>query len=64
MTEAGIIQWLDTQVAKHKRLRGGVSFVQEVPKLASGKIQRKVLREWAQADARKGVEGGRLPAKL
>jgi 4-coumarate--CoA ligase len=30
---------------------GGVTFVDEVPKLASGKIQRKVMREWSKKDA-------------
>lgn len=38
-------------MAKHKRLVGGVVFVDEVPKLASGKIQRKTMREWAKRDA-------------
>ena len=38
------------KVAKHKHLRGGVKFVDEVPKLASGKIVRKKLREWAEQD--------------
>ena len=38
-------------MAKHKRLVGGVVFVEEVPKLASGKIQRKTMREWAKRDA-------------
>lgn len=30
---------------------GGVVFVDEVPKLASGKIQRKTMRDWAKRDA-------------
>ena len=38
-------------MAKHKHLVGGVTFIDEVPKLASGKIQRKVMREWAKRDA-------------
>jgi acyl-coenzyme A synthetase/AMP-(fatty) acid ligase len=47
----GIQEWIKSRVAKHKWLVGGVTFVDEVPKLASGKIQRKVMREWAKADA-------------
>lgn len=43
--------WLAARVARHKRLAGGVSFVDEVPKLASGKIMRKTMREWARRDA-------------
>ncbi|OAA73415.1 4-coumarate-CoA ligase 2 [Cordyceps fumosorosea ARSEF 2679] len=46
-----IQDWLAPRVAKHKRLAGGVSFVDAVPKLASGKIVRKLLREWSKRDA-------------
>ncbi|EPE06687.1 4-coumarate- ligase [Ophiostoma piceae UAMH 11346] len=46
-----IQKWIVARVAKHKRLTGGVVFVDVVPKLASGKIQRKVMREWAERDA-------------
>ncbi|KAH9214227.1 4-coumarate-CoA ligase [Leptodontidium sp. 2 PMI_412] len=46
-----IQEWIKSRVAKHKYLAGGVTFVDEVPKLASGKIQRKVMREWAKRDA-------------
>jgi acyl-coenzyme A synthetase/AMP-(fatty) acid ligase len=46
-----IEHWIKSQVAKYKYLVGGVVFVREVPKLASGKIQRRVLREWAKKDA-------------
>lgn len=46
-----IQEWIKPRVAKHKHLAGGVTFVDEVPKLASGKIQRKVMREWAKRDA-------------
>lgn len=40
------------KVAKHKRLKGGVEFIREVPKFASGKIVRKIVKEWAKADAK------------
>ncbi|KAK3116454.1 hypothetical protein LTR53_003180 [Teratosphaeriaceae sp. CCFEE 6253] len=66
VTAQGIQQWMKGRVAKHKLLVGGVAFVDEVPKLASGKIQRKVMREWAKRDAA-GVEGsmgGDMRAKL
>ena len=36
------------RVAKHKHFVGGIEFVDEVPKLASGKIIRKLMREWAK----------------
>ena len=40
------------KVAKHKKLSGGVKFVDEIPKLASGKIVRKVMKEWAKRDVK------------
>ena len=42
--------WFQGRVAKHKRLAGGVQIVDEVPRLASGKIKRKVLKDWAKRD--------------
>jgi 4-coumarate--CoA ligase len=42
--EKDICQWVVSKVANHKRLRGGVRFVDEIPKSASGKILRRVLR--------------------
>lgn len=50
-TERDIENWIAERVAKHKRLSGGVVFIDEVPKSPSGKIQRKILREWAKKDA-------------
>ncbi|KEF60905.1 uncharacterized protein A1O9_02469 [Exophiala aquamarina CBS 119918] len=40
------------RVAKHKRLTGGIKFIDEVPKLASGKIVRKLIKEWARNDVK------------
>lgn len=59
VTEKQIQEWMKGKVAKHKQLVGGVKFVDEVPKLASGKIQRKVMREWAKRDALELEQGGR-----
>ncbi|KAJ5128789.1 uncharacterized protein N7443_005903 [Penicillium atrosanguineum] len=50
-SKAQIQDYMKIRVAKHKQLTGGVIFVEEVPRLASGKIQRKVLKEWAKRDA-------------
>jgi 4-coumarate--CoA ligase len=52
--ESKIMKWLEGKVASHKRLRGGVKFVDEVPKSASGKILRRVLKAQAAADEQKG----------
>lgn len=58
--------FMKERVAKHKQLVGGIAFIDEVPKLASGKIQRKLMREWAKRDA-PAIEkemGGSARAKL
>ena len=55
--EKEIIDWLNARVAKHKMLRGGVRFVDEIPKTASGKILRRVLKEGAAVEERQKREG-------
>ncbi|KAI9814868.1 MAG: hypothetical protein M1832_005670 [Thelocarpon impressellum] len=47
-----IARWLQDRVAGHKRLRGGVRFVDEVPKSASGKILRRLLKARAEAEGK------------
>ncbi|KAL8749492.1 MAG: hypothetical protein Q9199_007648 [Rusavskia elegans] len=54
-TEEDIIAWLAAKVANHKRLRGGVRFVDEIPKSPSGKILRRVLKVRAQEEDSKGL---------
>jgi 4-coumarate--CoA ligase len=54
-TEEEIAQWLAQRVAGHKRLRGGVRFVTEIPKTASGKILRRVLKEKVKQEERVGT---------
>jgi acyl-CoA synthetase (AMP-forming)/AMP-acid ligase II len=61
-TEDDVKKFVAGRVAKHKRLEGGVQFIDEVPKLASGKIVRKLMKEWAKRDA-KEVEG-KVKARL
>lgn len=43
-----LAEWLATRVAPHKRLRGGVRFVDSVPKSPSGKILRRLMRDEAR----------------
>lgn len=47
-----IVQWLEGKVAQHKRLRGGVRFVNEIPKSVSGKILRRVLKAQMKEEAK------------
>lgn len=57
-----IIKWTAEKVANHKRLRGGVRFIDEVPKSASGKILRRVLKDRAKAEEE--GDDGKVKAKL
>jgi 4-coumarate--CoA ligase len=43
--ESEIREWLEVRIAGHKKLRGGVRFVDEIPKSAPGKILRRILRD-------------------
>lgn len=48
--EREIIAWLTARVARHKRLGGGVRFLEAIPKTASGKILRRNIRDAAQKE--------------
>jgi acyl-coenzyme A synthetase/AMP-(fatty) acid ligase len=59
-----LVKFVHDQVAQHKRLRGGVVFVQEIPKSASGKILRRLLKEEALKDPRDPMEQTQVTARL
>ncbi|KAI9925001.1 hypothetical protein MW887_006408 [Aspergillus wentii] len=59
---SNIVKWLDGKVAYHKRLRGGIRFVDEIPKSHSGKILRRVLKKAAKEEASQAL--GVVKAKL
>lgn len=50
LDEHGVKKWCGERLAKFKELTGGVRFVQAIPKNASGKILKRVLREEAKAE--------------
>jgi acyl-coenzyme A synthetase/AMP-(fatty) acid ligase len=58
-----IAQWVDGQVANHKRLRGGVLFIPVVPRSPAGKILRKVLRDAARKEE-ESVQKKKVHARL
>jgi len=58
-----VIKWMETKVARHKFLRGGVGIIDVIPKSAAGKILRRELRERAKQEAAQG-ELGEIKAKL
>ena len=43
-----IKNFVSQKVAQHKRLRGGIYFIDQIPKSPSGKILRRLLRERAK----------------
>jgi acyl-CoA synthetase (AMP-forming)/AMP-acid ligase II len=50
ITEAEIYEWVKERVAGYKRLDGGIIFVDAIPKSASGKILRRILRDQAKLE--------------
>lgn len=48
--EKQVLDWINTRVANHKRLRGGIRWVEEVPESPSGKILRRGLKLRAQTE--------------
>ncbi|VEU33622.1 unnamed protein product [Pseudo-nitzschia multistriata] len=44
-TKSDIYEWVKERVAPYKRLDGGIVFVDSIPKSASGKILRRILRD-------------------
>ncbi len=48
--EKEISEWLAKKVAPYKRLRGGVRFVEAIPKSNAGKVLRRVLSEQAKKE--------------
>jgi len=49
VTEKEIQDYIAGKVSRQKKLRGGVVFIEEIPKNPSGKILRRVLKERAKA---------------
>lgn len=49
ITEKELVEFVSSQVSSAKRLRGGVIFLKEIPKNASGKILRRELRTLLQS---------------
>ena len=58
--EKDIADWLSTKLSPHKRLRGGVRFVDVIPKSAAGKVLRRMLVE----ESKKERDGEFPVAKL
>ncbi|KAL4802811.1 hypothetical protein BDV18DRAFT_166809 [Aspergillus unguis] len=48
-SESNLKDHVKSNMARHKQLRGGVVFMNEIPKSASGKILRRILRDHARS---------------
>ena len=48
--EKEIQEWFNGKVANHKQLRGGIRFTDQIPKSASGKILRRLVRDKMRAE--------------
>lgn len=54
ITEQEVKDYVKKNLAAHKQLRGGVIFVDDIPKSSSGKILRRALREHAKREKSQG----------
>jgi 4-coumarate--CoA ligase len=50
VSEEEVKKWVADRLAQYKQLRGGVVFVDEIPKNAIGKFLRRELRERAKKE--------------
>ncbi|KAL9113739.1 MAG: hypothetical protein Q9227_002184 [Pyrenula ochraceoflavens] len=57
-------KWLDGRVANHKKLRGGVKFVDAVPKSASGKLLRRMLKDTAKKELEEEERNGQIKSRM
>ena len=58
MVKRNIQKHVEKEKAKHKWLEGGVEFIDVIPKSASGKILRRMLRDKEREKRKK--EGAKL----
>ena len=57
-------EWLYERVSPHKKLRGGVRFVDTIPKSNAGKILRRVLVEEARSEEKQQKKERSVKARL
>lgn len=49
-SEQEVNEWMKERLASYKQLLGGIVFIQEIPKNASGKILKRMLRDQAKKE--------------
>lgn len=50
LSESNVKEYMADKLARYKQCAGGIVFVDEIPKTASGKILKRVLRERAKSE--------------
>lgn len=60
ISEEDVMNHMKQRLARYKQLEGGVEFVESIPKLPSGKILKRVLREEAKKKTRKEGDTAKL----
>jgi 4-coumarate--CoA ligase len=53
VTAEEVKKLISNNLAGYKALTGGVVFLDEIPKSPSGKILKRVLRDWAEAEEKR-----------
>jgi acyl-coenzyme A synthetase/AMP-(fatty) acid ligase len=54
LDEKTVKEYCGSKLARYKELTGGVRFVEAIPKNASGKILKRILREMAEKEVKEG----------
>lgn len=62
LEEKDVHEYLHSRVSHYKRLRGGVRFVEEIPRNLNQKIMRNILKEWVERETKEGNDN--LRSKL
>ena len=64
-TEKRLLDFVSGKVAPHKKIRGGIRFVEQIPKTPSGKILRRALKYQAlEEDRNRSATNHLVKAKL
>ncbi|RAL62104.1 hypothetical protein DID88_002590 [Monilinia fructigena] len=60
LTKEEVVKWVEERTSRFKWLKGGVRFLEAIPKNSSGKILRKILRERAKEEMSENTVKARL----
>ena len=60
ITEEELVKFIEERVAPYKALRGGVQFIDEIPRSPSGKILRRILKEMEKANTQQAKKDENL----